>query len=181
VLTALSQACDKNLSAFVALVMEMGLAASESPQKLDEAAVVRKMEEALLFLQNACELLRWIYPNTSERSLSTALRVVALLRKTGCSDEEANAVLKKIGRKSAGRPATKRHIAIRGKEMRLADPKRWTWPKITEALCDCGKDHDIVCQDNLRREILHFEKVLSKFGCIVEPPREKQPGVSPMR
>lgn len=66
-----------------------------------------------------------------------------------------------------GRPATKLHIAVQAKEMRLADPKRWTWPKIIAALCDCGEEHTIRCQDNLRREVLHLKKLMSKLRCPI--------------
>ena len=70
-----------------------------------------------------------------------------------------------IRRARGGRPATKQQAAMQAKEMKLIDPKRWTWPKITAALCDCGREHDIRCQDNLRREVLHFEKALRALGC----------------
>jgi hypothetical protein len=76
-------------------------------------------------------------------------------------------LLRMLARPRGGRPATKQQAAIRAKEMRLTDPKRWKWPKITTALCDCGKDHTILCQDNLRREVLHLEKTLRGLGCDV--------------
>jgi hypothetical protein len=74
-------------------------------------------------------------------------------------------LLRAIRYTRGGRPPTKLHIAVQAKEMKLADSKRWTWQKITAALCDCGKDHTIRCQDNLRREVLHLEKTLRQFGC----------------
>jgi hypothetical protein len=76
-------------------------------------------------------------------------------------------LLRAIGRTRGGRPATKIRVAVQAKEMRLADPTRWTWQKITAALCDCGEDHGIKCRDNIRREVLHLEKILRKFGCTV--------------
>lgn len=76
-------------------------------------------------------------------------------------------LLRDLARARGGRPVTKLQIAMQAKEMKLSDPKRWTWPKLTAALCTCGKDHDIHCQDNLRREVLHLEKTLSEFGCTV--------------
>ena len=74
-------------------------------------------------------------------------------------------LVRALRRTRPGRPATKQQVAIQAKEMRLIDPKHWTWPKITAALCDCGKDHTIRCQDNLRREVLHLEKTMKKCGC----------------
>jgi hypothetical protein len=88
-------------------------------------------------------------------------------------------LLRAIGRTRGGRPATKRQAAIQAMEMKLTDPKRWTWPKIASALCDCGKSHDVRCQDNLRREVLHLRKTLRKCGCRLT--WEKPPRVSPMR
>ena len=64
-------------------------------------------------------------------------------------------LLRAIRYTQGGRPATKLHIAVLAKEMKIADSKKWTWPKITAELCDCRKDHTIHCQDNLRREVLH--------------------------
>jgi hypothetical protein len=80
-----------------------------------------------------------------------------------------NFLLRHLGRPREGRPATKRRIAVRAMEMKLEDPKRWTWPKITAALCECGQNrHDISCQDNLRREILHVRKLLRDCGCKLD-------------
>lgn len=74
-------------------------------------------------------------------------------------------LLRDLKRTRQGRPATKQQVAITAKEMRLSDPKRWKWHKITSELCDCGKEHTIKCQDNLRRQVLHLEKTLRKLGC----------------
>jgi hypothetical protein len=76
-------------------------------------------------------------------------------------------LLRDLARTRGGRPATKLTFAMQAKEMKLSDPKKWTWPKITAALCDCGKAHDIRCQDNLRREVLHLERTMRKLGCTV--------------
>jgi hypothetical protein len=74
-------------------------------------------------------------------------------------------LLRELRRARKGRPATKQQVALRAKEMRLSDPKRWKWHKITSELCDCGKEHTIKCQDNIRRQVLHLEKTLRKVGC----------------
>jgi hypothetical protein len=66
-----------------------------------------------------------------------------------------------------GRPVTKLHIAAQAREMRLADAKKWTWRNITEGLCDCGQNHTIRCRDNLRREVLHLEKMMRELGCAI--------------
>jgi hypothetical protein len=74
-------------------------------------------------------------------------------------------LMRDLERKRGGRPATKQQMAIRAKEMRLIKPKRWTWRKIAATLCDCGKEHTIQCQDNIRREIQHLDKLLKSLGC----------------
>jgi hypothetical protein len=74
-------------------------------------------------------------------------------------------LIRDFGRKRGGRPTTKQQMAIQAMEMRLIAPKRWTWPKIAAALCDCGKEHTIQCQDNIRREIQHLNNFLKSLGC----------------
>ena len=77
-------------------------------------------------------------------------------------------LLREIKRPRRGRPTTRLFIAMQAKEMKLTDPKRWTWPKITAELCDCRKPHHtITCQDNLRREVLYLENILRKLGISV--------------
>jgi hypothetical protein len=71
-------------------------------------------------------------------------------------------------RGKTGRPLTRLGIAAQVKELKLADPERWTWPALTAQFCDCGeKQHQISCQDNLRREVLHLEKLLERCGYAV--------------
>jgi hypothetical protein len=74
-------------------------------------------------------------------------------------------LLRAIRRSPGGRPVSRLRVAVTAKEMRLAEPKKWTWPKITSQLCDCGKEHTIRCQDNLRREVLHLKKMMKSSGC----------------
>jgi hypothetical protein len=128
------------------------------------------LDNALQSLRNVREIAGWINPSTSARSFEEGMQIARRISDAGLPSEWAQDVVKRIGRKKAGRPATKRQIAIRAKEMRLRDAKRWKWSELTAELCDCGKDfndHDIRCQDNLRREVLHLEKTLRKFGCSV--------------
>jgi hypothetical protein len=74
-------------------------------------------------------------------------------------------LLRDLRRTRTGRPPTKQQVALKAKEMRLLDPKRWKWHKITSLLCRCGKEHSIRCQDNLRRQVLHLERTLRNVGC----------------
>jgi len=165
---ALTRAFTENWNAFIATIAEVAPSA-ESPGNVVEADILRKMENALECLKSAKEILNWIYPRGTSLSFEKGMRIAAQMREAGFPGEWAEDVVKGIGRKKAGRPATKRQIAILAKEMRLRDPKRWKWRMITAELCDCGSaTHTVACQDNLRREILHLEKVLSKFGCALD-------------
>lgn len=79
-------------------------------------------------------------------------------------------LLRCLQRSKVGRPLTRLGIAVQAKELRLADPKRWKWEALTAKFCDCRKrEHSISCQDNLRREVLHLEKLLKSCGHPVEP------------
>jgi hypothetical protein len=164
VIYALSRVCAENWNAFVASVTE-SRALCDSSTKPQEAEMEQRIKTALGFIQNVTELLGWVYPNTSPLSVDVGMQTANLMKDLGFDDEDVHTMLKRIGRKRVGRPATGRGAAIKAKEMKLSDP-RWTWPRITAELCDCGEDkHDIGCQDNLRREVLHLEKTLHKFGC----------------
>jgi hypothetical protein len=79
-------------------------------------------------------------------------------------------LLRCLGRSKGGRPLTRLGIAAQAEELRVADPKRWKWPQLTAKFCDCGKsEHPISCRDNLRREVLHLEKLLRSCGHSVKP------------
>jgi hypothetical protein len=77
-----------------------------------------------------------------------------------------------------GRPATTVKFAIQAKELRLLDPDKWTWSKIVEKLCHCGKAHTDACGDNLRRDILQVETTLRRLGIDFEP--RKRADLSPV-
>jgi hypothetical protein len=78
-------------------------------------------------------------------------------------------LLRCVQRSKGGRPLTRLGIAAKVKELKVADSKRWTWPELVDKFCDCRrKEHSISCQDNLRREVLHLEKLLKSCGYPVE-------------
>jgi hypothetical protein len=85
-----------------------------------------------------------------------------------------------LKRSKTGRPLTRLGVAAQAKELKLAEPERWTWSKLVSKFCDCGKEHTIRCQGNLRREVLHLEKLLKSCGQPIEA-REKGRKVLPMR
>jgi hypothetical protein len=77
-----------------------------------------------------------------------------------------------------GRPATKVKFAIQAMELRLLDPDKWSWSKIVEKLCDCGKVHTDACGDNLRRDRMQVEQTLRRLG--IDFDCGKPPHISPM-
>jgi hypothetical protein len=157
VLSILSRAFVDNLNAFARIVNEAGILSNQPYRKAHARRVKRMMGRALQYMKNAKELLDWIYPRTSPLSYEDALRVTNRMNAAGFPSDWGSHVIQGIGRKSVGRPGTKRAIAIQAKELKMTDAKRWTWPKIAAALCDCGHtEHTIRCQDNLRREIGHL-------------------------
>ena len=167
VLSALSRAFLENYNAFRTTVTKASDLDTQSPGKIDVGRMVRLLEEAHGFLTRAKELMDWIYPSVSALSLENGMQIANRMQQADFPREWVQAVIKGIGRKKAGRPSTKRCVAIQAKELKLTDPKRWSWPKITAVLCDCGKDHDIRCQNNLRREVLHLEKIMRECGCKI--------------
>lgn len=166
VLSALSRAFVACFCGVADLVAEAVRLSTQLDRKTHSTRVKRMMEHGLQSLQNAHELLYWIYPSTSPLPYATAMKVANQMNAAGFPVEWGHAVIQGIGKRRIGRPGTKRAIAIRAKELKLADAKHWTWPKITTELCDCSRsEHTIRCQDNLRREVAHLEKVLTKCGC----------------
>ena len=163
VLHALSKACLRKFAEGLEL-LENATRNVAVPSKSDFPEIGAKIIQTF---REWNELLDWIYPATSALSLEKGMSIANLMDESGFPSEEIDTIVKRIGRRPPGRPATKRRIAVQAKEMRLTDSKRWKWQEITRALCDCGKEHTIRCQDNLRREVLHLEKTLQKFGCSV--------------
>ena len=74
-------------------------------------------------------------------------------------------LLRNLARGKAGRPLTRLRVAAQAKELRMGDPKRWKWKNMADKFCNCeGKEHSISCRENLRREVLHLEKLLKRCG-----------------
>jgi hypothetical protein len=89
-----------------------------------------------------------------------------------------NCFRRHLARPWNGRPATKVKFAIQAMELRLLDPDKWTWSKVVEKLCDCGKVHTDPCGDNLRRDIVQVEQTLRRLGIEFDP--AETPHISPM-
>jgi hypothetical protein len=116
----------------------------------------------LSLAKEAQEILRWIpEPRTDEGIEAYAL----LLMKHGVSVMEAAAMAKQ---KPRGRPATKRDLAIRCLELRLEDPKKWTWRQLATDFCDCGsRRHNRNCQEAVRKEVGLLNRLLKRLHIVI--------------
>jgi hypothetical protein len=172
----LVNACAERWGRYIGLTESLG-GVNESWHQEEIVALSQRIAKNA---KEALELLSWVYSNPEPLSVDRGLHVAQMMRKVGIVGAQVEDVLKSIGKRGKGRPAIARKSAIEALEKRLADPRRWTWPKITAQLCRCGKEHDIKCQDNIRREVLHLTGTMKRLGCEVRP-LGKTPRVSPMR
>ena len=106
------------------------------------------------------QLMDWAYPEswflTFEQATKLALKAKTL--------DECHGILKRAsagGQK--GRPSTKRVPAI--KALVYQEELGWTWPKLRDRFCPCGKaKHDSGCQNSLRAEVVMLKRLLRKYG-----------------
>jgi hypothetical protein len=62
-----------------------------------------------------------------------------------------------------GAPVTRRPRAVLALQLRI--DKKWTLPRITREVCDCGKTvHGETCQQVVRQSIRSLKKLLSRCG-----------------
>jgi hypothetical protein len=104
-------------------------------------------------------------------SLERAVSIAGVYRAMNWT-EEAQKILRSTGRHvGRGRPRTLRTAGLRGLELHLNEPRRWTWTALTDQLCSCGAtEHRFQCKENLRREVLLLKQSLAKFGIKLPPP-----------
>ena len=174
-LRCLSECCLRKFIEFNELV---GSTSREAPT-LSESQLATRGRKIAEIAKEWGQLISLIFPSVERLSIDKGMYIANLMRQESFASEEVEQVLKRIGKKAAGRPASRRAIAIRARDMWIADSKR-SWPEITRALCACGKGHTIKCQDNIRRQKLHLEKSMKRLGCDCRM-REKPHRVFPMR
>jgi hypothetical protein len=64
----------------------------------------------------------------------------------------------------AGRPVTRRHIAVAALDLKLSDSS-WSWPKLARRLCerkDCP--HGYECEQRIRQEVISLKKFLKSIA-----------------
>ena len=66
-----------------------------------------------------------------------------------------------------GAPVSVRRAAVRALELRLMNPKEWTWPKLGRMFCQYDQpphEHSDLCTQRLRQAVRALEAVLRKHG-----------------
>lgn len=91
-------------------------------------------------------------------------RALIKMVKRGCDEQKVALFLetyyRERGRRSPGRHLSTGKLALRALELKQSDSKLWTWQRVADELCKCGKqNHDSCCKENLRqaaRSLRHF-------------------------
>ena len=109
--------------------------------------------------RNFSELMDWAdsegWDLTFEQAVKLALKTKSL--------DECHKILKRASAKGRkGRPSTKRVPAI--KALVYKQSLAWTWPKLRDRFCPCGKaKHNSSCQESLRAEVGMLKRLLRKY------------------
>jgi hypothetical protein len=112
------------------------------------------------------EIETWI--GTRKRRSDTAIASLEMeigdyLASKGFSYSEIFRMLQIAKKGKRGAPPDLRPETLRAYDSGLA--KGWSHPRITRAVCSCGKpEHGKQCEDRLRHRFRELEKVLSKYG-----------------
>jgi hypothetical protein len=124
------------------------------------------------------EISGWIGPSLStmsdnERNEALAAMQSVLLAE-GFTPLKVVDALKAAQQPAAGRPSTKRHLALTALDMWLTNPKL-SWAQVTRRVCNCGKsDHGMECQEQLRQQVNDLRSFLKRLGIEVLPRSKAQ-------
>jgi hypothetical protein len=72
-----------------------------------------------------------------------------------------------------GRPVTQRPVALRALQLQIDTGQ--TWRTIAQQVCDCKKEHDQSCTENIRQSVNGLKRLLRQLG-IQLPPKATHPG-----
>jgi hypothetical protein len=93
-----------------------------------------------------------------------------LLQVTGRSFSEIKRYqrsIQSIHKHRSGAPIRKRSVAVESLELRIKDANRWPWSALAVRFCDCGaRKHNKHCQERIRRQVGHLQRVLKKFQIL---------------
>ena len=142
------------------------------------ASLVEKLKIAEQGIDELREIAGWIGPplskmSASERSEALGAAQSGLLAE-GVTPLKVVDALQDAQQPAAGRPSTKRHLAVTGLDMWLTNP-RLSWSQVTRRVCNCGKsDHGMQCQEQLRQQVNDLRSFLNRLGIEVPPRSEAQ-------
>ena len=129
----------------------------------DEDDAKAFLKECRILIKEGEEILAWLFPQQPS-SFESALTFVMALQSRNISQDIWKSLLERAGKRSRGRPISKRQIAIKALEMKMSDPKKWSNMKLAQKFCDCGKSkHDAGCNERLRHNIINLKKVIKKY------------------
>jgi hypothetical protein len=66
-----------------------------------------------------------------------------------------------------GAPVTARQAAVKALDLRLEDPRKWTWKRLGAEFCTSSGPahyHDAACQQRIRQAVIHLEKLLQRHN-----------------
>ena len=116
--------------------------------------------EAVRNLAELRELAPWLPEPGMPKNKRDRMRMIGrLMTEAGASWDTTDEVLN-AGFRKAGAPATARHRAVIGLEMRLAAKN---WKEIGQVLCPIAHVHNRQCAEPIRREILRLQQILQKY------------------
>lgn len=75
---------------------------------------------------------------------------------------KAREILKRWDRKPVGRQPKVRGAAV--KALIYKTYLGWSWPKLSDKFCTCGKPHTRSCQESLRSRVTQLRRELRKHG-----------------
>jgi len=160
VLSALSRAFLENYNAFRTTVTEASDLDTQSPGKVNEADVVRLMENALLHLRKAQELSRWIF-RPKVLPLEKASSNAQTFRELG--DDWVDKMFSHLRKLPQGAPPRKRQAHISAFEFMLQS-KRNSLGLAVGKFCSCGKKHEPKCYQRFKAGIHSLTKVLRIYA-----------------
>jgi hypothetical protein len=109
------------------------------------------------------ELHSWLMPRLTDKfRLAAADQLGDILTSAGLKYSQTRALLENYLMKP-GAPAKSRSLYLYACDLQLQD---WTYRRIVEALCECGRRHDGNCEDRFRKGIKEVRQLLKKYSNV---------------
>jgi hypothetical protein len=116
------------------------------------------------------ELFNWCFPNERPCTAQQAEALAREMMAAGFPFQVVQESVTAAQRRPRKRPASKRTLGYKLLELRLTEPRKWTWAKLTATYCDCGKPaHTFACRERVRRLVGHIKRFLKAHSISVTP------------